>query len=172
MRLTPRWRKALLTTHIVTSVGWLGISAVLLTLSVAGMRGADPEVVYPALGLIGTVLLTPLAVVAWIFGLLSSLLTRWGVFVHWWVVVKLVATTILTVLVLFVLGPTLRLAATGAALSGEQREQLLAAPIVQTVALIVITVLSTYKPWGRLRRRPAVRDSAARRELVGTVSGR
>ncbi|GIH11132.1 hypothetical protein Rhe02_91990 [Rhizocola hellebori] len=167
-RLTPRWRKALLTVHIVTSVGWLGISAVLLTLGVAGARGADPELVYPAMGLIGTALLTPLVVVAWVFGLLSSLLTPWGVFKHWWVTVKLVATTILTVLVLFVLGPTLRLAATGAALGPEAREQLLAAPIVQTVALIVITVLSTYKPWGRLSRKPVVRGSAARRELAVT----
>jgi hypothetical protein len=160
-RLTPRWRKALLTVHIVTSVGWLGISAVLVTLGAAGAAGADPEVVYPAIGLIGTVLLTPLVVAAWVFGVLSSLLTPWRVFKHWWVVVKLVATTILTVLVLFLLGPTLRLAATGAALAPEAHEQLLAAPIVQTVALIVITVLSTYKPWGRLRRKPVTRSSAS-----------
>ena len=151
MRLTPRWRKALLTAHIVTSVGWLGISAVLLTLSQAGAHGANPEVVFPAIGLIGTWLLTPVAVAAWVFGLLSSLLTPWGVFKHWWVTVKLVATTILTVLVLFVLGPTVRHLATGAAPAPDAHEQLLAAPIVQTVALIVITVLSTYKPWGRLR---------------------
>ncbi len=171
MRLTPRWRKALLTVHIVTSVGWLGISAVLLTLGVAGARGADPAVVYPAMGLIGTALLTPLAVAAWTFGLLTSLLTPWGVFKHWWVTVKLAVTTVLTVLVLFALGPTLRLAATGATLPADAREQLLAAPIVQTVALVVVTVLSTYKPWGRLRRKPLPREAAARRELAG-VSGR
>jgi hypothetical protein len=162
----------MLTVHIVTSVGWLGVSAVLLTLGASGAAGADPEVVYPAIGLIGTALLTPLAVAAWVFGLLSSLLTPWGVFKHWWVTVKLVATTILTVLVLFLLGPTLRVAATGAALAPEAREQLLAAPIVQTVALTVITLLSTYKPWGRLSRKPVVRSSAARRELAGSVSGR
>lgn len=171
MRLSPRWRKALLTLHIVTSVGWLGVSAVLLTLGAAGAAGADPAVVYPALGLVGTVLLTPLAVAAWVFGLLTSLLTPWGVFKHWWVTVKLVATTVLTVLVLFALGPTLRLAATGAALPGEAREQLLAAPIVQTVALIVVTVLSTYKPWGRLRRVANPRGAASRGELV-SLSGR
>jgi hypothetical protein len=171
-KLTPGLRKTLLTIHIVTSVGWLGISAVLATLGVAGARGADPEVVYPAIGLIGTVLLIPLAVVAWVFGLMSSLLTPWGIVKYWWVAVKLVATTILTVLVLFVLAPTLRLAATGAQLVPGEREQVLAAPIVQTVVLTVLTLLSTFKPWGRLGRKPVVRSSAARRELAGILSGR
>ena len=31
MRLPPRWRKAVLTVHVMTAVGWLGVDLVLLT---------------------------------------------------------------------------------------------------------------------------------------------
>lgn len=159
MMLSPRWRKALLTVHIATAVAWLGVDAVLLTLGLAGLRGADPAVVYPAAALVGSVLLAPLSVAVWVFGLLSGLLTRWGVLTWWWVVVKFTVTTVMVGLVLFRLTPMLRSAGElGAALPAGARSDLLAAPIVSGSLLLLTVVLSTYKPWGRLRRAtPAAR---------------
>jgi hypothetical protein len=157
MSIPPRWRKALLTLHVVSSVGWLGADMVLLTLSIAGRTGADPAVVYPAIGLVGSVLLVPISVLSWLVGVASALLTRWGVLRHWWVVVKLAVTTILTTLVLLALWPGLRQAtALGADLPQETRDQLLIAPSVSFVALIALTAISAYKPWGRTRRRLGV----------------
>ena len=107
MTLTPRWRKALLTLHVVTAVGWLGTDFVMLFLAVAGVSGADPAVVYPAISLIGLWVFMPLSFVVWIVGVLNSLLTPWGLFRHWWVVVKLAVTTLMLVLVVFALRPGL-----------------------------------------------------------------
>lgn len=159
MKLSPAWRKGLLTVHVVTAVGWLGASAVLLTLAVAGLRGADEDVVYPAYGLIGLNLLVPLSVVTWATSVLVALLTPWGLIKHWWVLTKLVITTILTGLVLFSLRPTLlQVVDPEYAVPAGFQSGIMMPPAVSVTALIVATLLSTYKPWGRLRRRPAAAD--------------
>jgi hypothetical protein len=155
MRLSPGGRKALLTVHVATAVGWLGTDVVLLTLGIAGLAGTDPGVVYPAAGLVGTVLFVPLSVVVWLVGVLGAVLTPWGLLRHWWVVAKLAITTVMLGLVWFALRPGLQAARDlGAAVPDDTRGQLVAAPIVSSSLLIVMTVLSTYKPWGRVGRRP------------------
>ncbi|MEV6375430.1 hypothetical protein [Micromonospora musae] len=152
-RTPPTARKALLTLHLVTSLGWLGADLVLLTLGVAVLRGADPDVVYPVAALIGTVLFAPLAVAVWTVGVASALLTPWKLLRYRWVSVKLLITTAMVVLVLFLLTPNLRAAGElGAALPARDRADLVIAPAVSTSLMVIATVLSTYKPWGRMRR--------------------
>lgn len=158
-RFSPRWRKALLVTHVVTSVGWLGGDAVLLVLGVAGLAGLEePDVVYPAARLICLGLVAPLAVAAWLTGVIGSVGTRWGLLRHWWVVAKLATTTVMTCLVLFLLTPnviTLAQLATTGVVSDRDRTSLIVAPTVASALLILNTVLSVYKPWGRLARSTA-----------------
>ncbi|WBB67046.1 hypothetical protein [Micromonospora sp. WMMD812] len=164
-RIPPGTRKALLTAHLVTSLGWLGIDLVLLTLGVAVLRGADPTVVYPVTALLGTALFAPLSVIVWLVGVVSALLTPWGLLRHRWVLVKLLITTVMVVLVLALLTPNLRAAGElGAALPARDRADLVIAPAVSTTLMVVATVLSTYKPWGRLRR--AVPVATRRRPAV------
>ncbi|MFD0786204.1 DUF2269 domain-containing protein, partial [Micromonospora azadirachtae] len=116
-RTPPTVRKALLTLHLVTSLGWLGADLVLLALGVAVLRGADADAVYPVAALIGTTLFAPLAVAVWVIGVASALLTPWRLFRYRWVLVKLLITTVMVGLVLFLLTPNLRAAADlGAAL--------------------------------------------------------
>ncbi|GAA4567958.1 membrane protein [Micromonospora coerulea] len=154
-RLSPATRKALLTLHLVTSLGWLGADLVLLTLGVAGLRGADPAVVYPTAGLVVTYLFAPLSVVVWLVGVASALLTPWGLLRWRWVLVKFALTTVMLGLVLLLLTPRIRqLGELGAAATTHYRVDLVVAPAVSTTLLLVATVLSTYKPWGRLR--PAI----------------
>ncbi|MEV4211321.1 hypothetical protein [Micromonospora sp. NPDC049662] len=162
-RIAPRTRKALLTLHLVTSLGWLGADLVLLTLGIAAQRGADPAVVYPVAGLVGTVLFAPLSVLVWLVGVASALLTPWGLLRYRWVVIKLVITTVMVGLVLFLLTPNLRhAAALGAALPARDRADLVIAPAVSTSLMIIATVLSTYKPWGRRPAGGTTRDRPAR----------
>jgi hypothetical protein len=154
MTLTPAWRKAILTLHVVTAVGWLGTDFVMLTFGIAGLAGADPAVVYPAVGLVGRWLFAPLSAVAWTVGVVNALLTPWGLLRHRWVLVKLLLTTLMLCLVVLLLWPNLSQAATlGAALPQADRVNLVVAPSVSSTLLVIATVLSTYKPWGRLRRR-------------------
>ncbi|WP_084740459.1 hypothetical protein [Cryptosporangium aurantiacum] len=155
MKLTPRWRKIALITHVVSSVGWLGADAVLLVLGIAGLTGAagGPDVVYPVAGLIGTVLITPLAVAALVTGIVCGLGTKWGLIRYWWVAVKLVVTAAMAGLVVFVLSPGLRTAADlGAALPREEQLNLVVAPSVAGSLLLFTTVLSVVKPWDRTAR--------------------
>ncbi|MBQ0906506.1 hypothetical protein [Micromonospora sp. U21] len=160
-RIPPTARKALLTLHLVTSLGWLGADLTLLTLGVAAQRGADPAVVYPVAALVGTVLFAPLSVLVWLVGVASALLTPWGLLRYRWVLAKLVITTVMVGLVLFLLTPNLRHAgALGAALPARDRADLVIAPAVSTSLMIIVTVLSTYKPWGR---RSAARPTVAGR---------
>jgi hypothetical protein len=155
-RLSPTGRKALLTVHLATALGWLGADLVLLTLGVAGLRGADPEVVYPTAGLLVTWLVAPLSVAVWLIGLASALLTPWGLLRWRWVLLKFAITTVMLGLVLLALTPGVReLGELGAASSPDERAQLVVAPTVSTILLLFATVLSTYKPWGRLRRASA-----------------
>jgi hypothetical protein len=152
MTLSPRGRKALLTLHVVTAVGWLGTDFVMLFLAVAGVSGTDPAVVYPAMGLIGLWVYVPLSFLVWLVGVLNSLLTPWGLFRYWWVVAKLALTTLMVVLVIFALRPGLLQALElGAAVPPADRQGALFPPIVSSLMMLTATVLSTYKPWGRIR---------------------
>ncbi|MCW3843162.1 hypothetical protein ONA70_23965 [Micromonospora yasonensis] len=168
-RLSPTGRKALLTLHLVTSLGWLGADLVLLTLGVAGLRGADPAVVYPTAGLLVTWLFAPLSVAVWLIGVASALLTPWGMLRWRWVLVKFAITTVMLGLVLLALTPTVRrLGDLAPDLTTRDRLDLVIPPAVSTTLLLVATVLSTYKPWGRLRRATA---PAARRTVPAGRGG-
>lgn len=152
-RLTPRWRKAMLTIHLVSSVGLLGADCAVLALAVTGWLGADPVTVYPAAHLLGSVLILPFALAALVTGVLLGLLTRWGLFRHWWVVISLVFTVAGTVLAILVLVPSLDAAATTAAAGQVPADRLGIVKDSSAAAsvLILTTVLSVFKPLGRLR---------------------
>jgi hypothetical protein len=178
VKFTPRWRKAILTLHVVTAVGWLGTDLVLLTLGIAGLTGAaDRAVVYPAAALVGEVLFVPLTFVVWLVGVVNAIGTPWGLVKWWWVATKLGIVTVMLGLVTFALYPNLAAAADqGAALAEQQRLNLVIAPAVSTSLLLFSTVLSTYKPWGRTRRgdqrRPAQQaDDDAGRERLREQAG-
>jgi hypothetical protein len=161
MVLPPRWRKLVLTVHVITAVGWLGVDLVLLTFGVSGLVGADPELVYPAQSMIGRLLFVPLSVLVWLIGVCNAVFTPWRLFRHWWVLVKLVLTTVMLCLVLFLLYPGLTEAGELAgALPHSDRIDMVVAPAVSSSLLIFATVISTYKPWGRTARasRPVARS--------------
>jgi hypothetical protein len=154
-RLSPTWRKTLLTTHVVSSVGLLGADAAVLALVVAGWGGSEPLTVYPAAYLLGQALIVPLALLALTTGVALGLFTPWGLLRHWWILIKLLLTAGGTVLAVFVLVPTLDAAATEAL-----AQRALSDPFALikdsggACAVLLVTILLAYfKPFGRLRRR-------------------
>ena len=99
-------------------------------------------------------LFAPLSVLVWFVGVVNALSTPWGLLRPWWVVAKLLLTTLMLGLVVLLLWPNLTQAAElGAALPRADRINLVVAPTVSSTLLVIATVLSTYKPWGRVRRR-------------------
>lgn len=161
MLLAPALRKAALTTHVVTSVGWLGSAAAFLALAVAAVRTPDAataRALYVAMEILGVALLVPLSIASFLSGLLQSLGTTWGLLRHYWVVLKLAVSVVSTV-VLLLYTSTMRVLA-DAARSPELVDDgaLLpsTSPVLHSGAglllLLVAAALSVYKPKGLTRR--------------------
>lgn len=148
--VSPSRRRALLTSHIVTAVALLGADAVVLVLGVAGLSGWEPRTVYPAMHLVATDLMAPLAVLALISGVALATTSRWGLFRHAWVATKLIVTTLGTTAVLAALVPgTGRAASTamdGGTLTHRQEVLFVLVPTVTVSLLVLNTVLGVYKP--------------------------
>ncbi|WP_457964043.1 DUF2269 domain-containing protein [Arthrobacter sp. D1-29] len=153
-------RKFALTVHIATSVGWLGAVAVFLVLAMGGMTSSDPQLVraaYVAMNVVGWTVIFPLSLASLLSGVIQGLGTTWGLFRHYWVLIKLLVTTLATALLLLHLQPVTRMAeiALNADLAltdaAGMRVQLVADAGAALLVLLVATVLSVYKPRGLTR---------------------
>jgi hypothetical protein len=97
MIMAPRLRKFTLTAHVAFSVGWLGAVAGFLALAVAGLTSQDAQTVraaYLAMELTAWFVIAPLSLASLLTGLVQSLGTTWGLFRHYWVVAKLLTTSL------------------------------------------------------------------------------
>ena len=157
MTMTPGLRKFALTAHVTASVGWLGAVAGFLALAVAGLASPDTQMVraaYVAMDLIGWFVIVPLSLASLLTGLIQALGTTWGLFRHYWVLLKFLINILATLLLLLHMRPTTYLARAatettfwGADLHGL-RIQLVVDAGAALLALLVATTLSVYKPRG------------------------
>ena len=159
--LPLRLRKLMLTLHVTFSVGWLGAVAAFLALAISGLVAADPRLVradYLAMDLIGGYVIVPLSFAALIAGLVQSLITEWGLFLHYWVLVKLALTVAATAVLMLHMQLVSYLASVAAERSlaaGDLRDlriQLVGDAGAALIVLLAATVLSIYKPRGMTRR--------------------
>lgn len=160
MTLSPALRKLALTAHVVASVGWLGAVAAFLAVAIAGLQSGDGQVVraaYLAMELMGWSVIVPLGAASLLTGLVQSLGTPWGLFRHWWVLIKLLLTAVAMILLLVHMRPIGFMADTAAeaALTAEDhrvvRVQRVFDAAAALVVLLVNTTLSVYKPRGLTR---------------------
>jgi hypothetical protein len=160
MIMTPPLRKFALTAHVTTSVGWLGAVAGFQALAIAAVGSRELETVrglYLAMALTGWYVIVPFCVASLVTGLIMSLGTPWGLFRHYWVLVKFLITVI-AALILFGFSQTLSalgdLAANATLSLGELRN-LKQSPALHSggglLVLLGATVLAVYKPWGMTR---------------------
>jgi len=160
---TARRHTLLPTVHILTTGGWFGAGLAVTALTVAGLAGTDPSIVYPAARLLAGWLVAPLAGASLASGLLLAATSRWGLFTHRWVTAKLAITVLLASVVTVLLVP--RLGAMSAlvtepdapAPAAGQRLPLALAPVVASLLLGVNVALAVTKPGGRRRTATAPR---------------
>lgn len=159
--MNPALRKLNLTAHITFSVGWLGSAAAFLALAVANLTSQDVQTVraaYLSMKVIGWVVIVPLSIASLLTGLVQSLGTRWGLFRHFWVLMKLLITVFSTLVLLMFMqnlsesagaaaGPALSLSD----LSVLRKPAALQHSGVGLLLLLAATALSVYKPWGLTR---------------------
>ncbi len=162
--LTAPLRTILLTSHVTTSVGWLGAVLAFLALSVAAVVGSELPTTrgaYVAMNLIGWAAIIPLAVASFLSGVALALGTEWGLLRHRWVVIKLVATTLMLIGLILHQTTAVSLAAelanrleVTAQAVAPQLSQLGGRLIIDAGFAVVflggLTALSLVKPWGRV----------------------
>jgi hypothetical protein len=151
-RVLPDAYKLLLTTHIMTSVGWLGVASAKLALGLLALTSGRPEAAQLTVGMDAlNVVFPPLAIGATATGVVLSIGTRWGLLAHYWVALKLVLTFGVISTAVQIGGRLGQQAAAGelTAVMGDERVLLVALTAAHVIMLVTASVVSVYKPWGR-----------------------
>jgi hypothetical protein len=175
--MTPRLHKFALTAHITFAVGWLGAVVAYLTLAIAGLTGHDVSMVraaYLSMELIGWFVIVPFSLAALLTGLVQSLATQWGLFQHYWVLVKFLLTTGATIVLLLHMEAVSRMSdlaaqTTFSSADFRARVQLVVHAAGGLLVLLAATTLSVYKPWGMTaygRRKQHGRRALLRPDLL------
>ena len=153
--MTPALRKLTFTTHITSSLGWVGAVIAFLALGVIALTSPDERVVrgtYLVMAPAAWFVLVPLAHASLLTGVALSLGTTWGLFRHYWVVLKLGITVFCTVILLIYMSTFRQMAGLAADPVVDLALVRNASPIVHaTLALILLliaAVLGVYKPFG------------------------
>ena len=161
-RISKHGKQLLDVLHFLTSLGWLGVGLCQLTLNVlalvtdeAALRHAAHEIAH----VFDRYLLIALATGSAVTGVLLGLKTRWGLLRYRWVAVKLALTVALLVFTPIWMGGWI-----GEAVALTRppsvpddpsyllvRTELLVGSVTIVSTLLVVTVISVAKPWGRLR---------------------
>ena len=157
--MTPFFRRCMLTAHIVFSVGWIGAVAVFQVLVIKGLVSQGEEMMraaYLVMDLVGWYVIVPCCFGSLITGLILSLGSPWGLFNFSWVFVKLLATIVSTILLLMHMQPISHLAqmASAGMLSPAEHRgasiQFIAEAGAALLVLLAATIISVYKPWGKI----------------------
>jgi hypothetical protein len=155
--MPPSVRKFALTAHVAFSVGWLGAVVAYLALAVVGVVSHEVEVArgaYVSMEFIGWFVIVPFSLAAMLTGLVESLGTSWGLFRHWWIVVKFLLTGGSTIVLLRHMRAVSRMSGVAADTTFSVtdlralRIQLVVHAAGGLLVLIAVTALSIYKPWG------------------------
>lgn len=153
--LSPRARKAWLLAHVVLSVGWLGAGAANAVLAVYSLlaptsRALSPLRAHAAIHLIDTWVVIPAAFGSLATGIVVSVFTRWGLFVHWWVMAKLALTVGVIAVSTVGIGRWIEMSLAAGTDAGahDVASAITTAAIGNLAAFVTMTALSIYKPRG------------------------
>ena len=160
-RMAPPLRKFVLTVHIITSVGWIGAAAAFLPLAIIVLSSQDNQVVrsaYLAMDVIARFIIVPSSLGAFLTGTVLSLFTPWGLFRHYWVLLKFLINVVAILVLLSymntlsqLVGVATKATLSSAALLGLRAPTSVAHAGGALLFLLVATVLSVYKPRGLTR---------------------
>jgi hypothetical protein len=155
--LARPFRQLLLAVHLACSIGWIGAVCAYLALAFAVPATGDPQVVRAAwigMALMGWYVLVPLAAGALLTGVVMGAVTKWGLLRHYWVVISLVGTVVLTA-VLVVHVPDVSARADIARAANDEHVLMMSSDIAHAVIALVlllgVLVLNIYKPKGLTR---------------------
>jgi uncharacterized membrane protein len=144
--LAPPARRALLTLHIVASVGLLGDCFAVLAVNIRAATTADPQLAassYDLLSMFSAVFGIPLSFMSLLTGIALGLGTKWGVLRHGWVMAKLALILSVILVGAFVIGPQTSAMRDG---GDGSTAALIAGAAYDVLALSLATGLAVFKP--------------------------
>ena len=153
--MTQAWRTFTFTTHITSSISWVGAVLAFLALAVIGFTSDDQAKVrgtYLLMAPAAWFVLVPLAHASLLSGIALSVGTPWGLFRHYWVVLKLGITVFATAILLIYMSTFRQMAGVAADPVADLAAVRNASPIVHAVLALILlmaaTVLGVSKPFG------------------------
>ena len=179
--MTPALRRFTFTTHITSSIGWVGAALAFLALAVIGFTSDDPVKVRGAYLLMAPAawfVLVPLAHASLLSGIVLSNGTTWGLFRYNWVVLKLGITVFATVILLIYMGTFREMAGVAADPVMDLTAVRNASPIVHAILALILlltaTGLGVYKPLGMTpygsRKQLEQRQALARTDVIPSTA--
>lgn len=158
--MTPSIRKVALAAHVTASVGWIGALAAFFAHALAAVL-TDNELTVRAMslamGITAWFVIMPLSFATLLTGFVQALGTAWGVLRHYWVLFKLVLTTIATGVLLLKMAPISEVADAASA-GGSSLDELAGLRLSLAVhaagglvVLMIALILALYKPQGVTR---------------------
>lgn len=169
----------MLTTHVIFSVGWLGAVAGFLALNIAALTSQNAQIVrsaYLAMDLIGWDVVLPSCLGALITGLVQSLGTQWGLFKHYWILIKFLLTagsTFLLLLHMQLIREAARIASETPLPTIELHSlgnNLLTKAVAALLVLVATITISVYKPWGRIKSKQRDNNQQINMKIKNTTS--
>jgi hypothetical protein len=155
MMMDPGLRRLTLTTHVTSSVGWVGAVIAFLALAVIGLTSQNEATVrgvYLVMAPAAWFVLVPLAHAALLTGIALSLGTTWGLIRHYWVVLKLGITSFCTLILMIYMGTFRQMAGVAAdpivELGLVRNPSPMVHAILALILLLMATILAVYKPFG------------------------
>lgn len=176
--MKQRTYKFVLTSHVTTSVGWLGAVVVFLALAITGLSSQSVELAracFVAMEVSTWYVILPFCFTSLVTGIIQAVGTKWGLFKHYWIVVKLFLTVTSTLLLILHLKPIGDLSVTAMqptfsnAEHSAQSIDMIKKSGAAALVLLLITTISIYKPWGRIQVKEAISKSWLLYGILGLI---
>jgi hypothetical protein len=159
--MTKSLRKLVFTSHVTSSVGWLGAVVAYLAVAGIGLSTRDDQMARAAYLMTEVIIrfvIMPISLAAVLSGLVQSLGTEWGLFRHYWVATKFVLSVVAVIILLIHMQTVGHMASLAGGESwspsdlGMKRLQMVVHAAGGLIVLLVATAISVYKPWGKTPR--------------------
>lgn len=174
-KLSIKKKQLIIIIHVLSVICWLGGAMVMLLLGTYMLNSENGEQLYYTvenLHLIDVVMIRYTALVTLITGILLSVWTNWGLLKHYWIVIKLILTLLLICFGIAYmsgwLSQLVSIAQQGRALALSDAAflntaySLIGGAIANIVALIFMTAISYFKPFGKIGKKvPKSKPGAA-----------
>jgi hypothetical protein len=153
--MTPRARRVVLVLHLTTSIGWVGAVLAFLAIAALGLTSDDERTVrsvYIVMAPAAWLVLVPLAFGSLLSGVAISLGTPWGLFRHYWVVLKLGITAFSTLMLVIYMSTFRDMAQIATDMTVRVESVRNPSPVLHAVVALILlvtaTVLGIFKPFG------------------------